>query len=193
MREHLRSIITGIAGGAIACIVAIAPWEASAAAGACSHPPATLGHFTRAESPDPAPKDSFTGEDGKQQTLADFRGSGLVVNFWATWCAPCVKEMPALDGLAKQLKSRDVVVLALSSDREGAPVVRRFFDRNGLVHLPVSIDGMSKLGHDLEVEGLPTTVFFDANGRQVGRVVGAADWDAPATVEFIVSCLGPTA
>lgn len=193
MREHLRSIITGITGGIIACIVAIAPVEASAAAAACNHPPASLGHFTPAAKADPAPAGSFTNEDGKAQTFADFRGLGLVVNFWATWCPPCVKEMPALDRMAKQLKSRDVAVLALSSDREGAPVVRRFFDRNNIVNLPVSIDGMSKLGHDLDVEGLPTTVLFDAKGREVGRVVGTAEWDAPATVDFIATCLAPTA
>lgn len=101
--------------------------------------------------------------------------------------------MPALDALAKKVEKRGIVVLALSSDREGAPVVRQYFDKNGLTGLPVSIDALSKVARTLDIVGLPTTVFFDAQGRQVGRVVGAAEWDAPATIEFLTACLAPAA
>lgn len=193
MEIHLRSKVSGIIGGAVALIVAIASGMASAADVACAKPPASIGRFTLSARATPAPEQTFTDEGGKEQTLAALRGSGVVVNFWATWCAPCVKEMPALDKLAQQLKPRGVVVLALSSDRDGAPVVRRFYDKNGITNLPVSIDAMSKVGRELEVGGLPTTVFFGADGRQVGRVVGAADWDAAATVDFLATCLAPAA
>ncbi|QNT68486.1 TlpA family protein disulfide reductase [Defluviicoccus vanus] len=131
--------------------------------------------------------------DGQGAIARSVSGAALVVNFWATWCGPCIKEMPALDALAKKVEKRGIVVLALSSDREGAPVVRQYFDKNGLTGLPVSIDALSKVARTLDIVGLPTTVFFDAQGRQVGRVVGAAEWDAPATIEFLTACLAPAA
>jgi Thiol-disulfide isomerase and thioredoxins len=193
MREILRNNIGGIAAAAIGAIVAIMPGVASAADTACSQPPASIGKFQPATGGKSAPEQGFADEAGKQRSLRDFRGSGLVVNFWATWCPPCIKELPALDASAKALKPKGVIVLALSSDREGAPLVRRFFDKNGIDNLPVSIDAMSGVGHELDVSGLPTTVLFDAEGREVGRVVGAAAWDAPETISFLAACLAPAA
>jgi thiol-disulfide isomerase/thioredoxin len=182
-----------VAGAAVAAIVAISPLHASPSASACSQPPPTLEKFVADPKGAGLPQAAFLDEAEKERSLADFRGSGLVVNFWATWCAPCVKEMPALDSLAKQLKNAGVIVLALSADREGAPVVRKFYDKNGITNLAVAIDRMSRLGRALEVSGLPTTVLFDAEGHMVGRVVGAAEWDAPATVSFLRGCLAPAA
>ena len=189
MRD-LRSIIASVA---IGVIVAISSWHASAAMAGCSQPPPSLGNFSVAAKPLSAPEQPFTDEAGKERSLAAYRGAALVVNFWATWCAPCIKEMPALDALAKRVKARGIVVLALSSDREGVPVVRQFLDKNGFANLPVSIDAMSRVARGLDVSGLPTTVLFDAQGRQVGRVVGTAEWDAPATIEFLTTCLAPAA
>lgn len=191
--SYLRSIVTGMAGGLIGAIVAISPWHASATTADCSRPPPSLGNFSAAAKPLPAPDQPFTDETGKERSLAAYRGAALVVNFWATWCGPCIKEMPALDALAKKVEKRGIVVLALSSDREGAPVVQQYFDKNGFTGLPVSIDALSKVARTLDIIGLPTTVFFDTQGRQVGRVVGAAEWDAPATIEFLTACLAPAA
>ncbi len=192
MREHLKGLIGGVAGAAMALIVVISSGQASVAA-ACHRVPPTMGNFSRAEKALPAPDVPFADAEGSARRLADFRGTGLVVNFWATWCAPCVKEMPAIDRLAKQLKARDVVVLALSSDREGQSVVRKFYDKNQIGNLPVMVDSMSKVARALGVDGLPTTILFDAEGQEVGRVVGEAEWDAPASVDFLAACLAPTA
>ena len=112
-----------------------------------------------------------------------------MLNFWATWCAPCVKEMPALDRLAATGAERNLQVLALSADREGAPVVRRFYDVNAIKHLAVAVDKLSRVSRAVDVGGLPTTVLYDVQGREVGRVVGVAEWDAPDTVAFLGRCL----
>ncbi len=185
-----RGLITSLA---LALIVAISPDGASTAAPACGKPPETLAKFEATKEPQPTPNEAFTDDADNERSLADYRGRGLIVNFWATWCAPCVKEMPALDRLAREAKSDGLVVLALSADREGAPVVRKFYDKNDIEHLPVVIDRMSRVARALKVAGLPTTVMFNADGREVGRVVGVAEWDAPATLAFLRGCLAPAA
>jgi thiol-disulfide isomerase/thioredoxin len=174
-------------------ILAIGGGGASAAAGQCGKPPETMARFEPSKEPSVAPDAAFTDEKDQERTLASFRGTALVVNFWATWCAPCVKEMPALDALAKQLGQDGIAVLALSADREGAPVVRKFYEKNEITSLEIAIDRMSRVARALGINGLPTTVLFDAAGREVGRVVGVAEWDAPATVGFLRGCLDPAA
>ena len=193
MRDNGATRLRIMTGLALALIVANSPGGASAASQSCGEPPDTLAKFEATKQPEAAPDELFTDESDKERTLADYRGSGLIVNFWATWCAPCVKEMPALDRLAREVKNDGLIVLALSADREGAPVVRKFYDKNGIEHLPVAIDRISRVARALDVGGLPTTVMFDADGREVGRVVGTAEWDAPATVAFLRGCLAPAA
>ncbi len=115
-------------------------------------------------------------EDGEvSRTIADYRGSGVVMNFWATWCAPCVREMPSLDRL--QAKVPGIRVLGLSVDRGGAPVVENFYRQHGIANLDVLADRGGKLMRKLRVRGLPTTLLIDADGNEVGRVVGPAEWD----------------
>ncbi|MFO1152589.1 MAG: TlpA disulfide reductase family protein [Rhodospirillales bacterium] len=191
--EHRTGWRGWASGLALPLIVAICSDSASAAGGTCGKPPETIARFEATKEPQPAPSDVFTDESDAERTLADYRGSGLIVNFWATWCAPCVKEMPALDRLAQHVKDDGIIVLALSADREGAPVVRKFYDKNDIDHLPVAIDRISRLARQLKVSGLPTTVMFNAAGQEVGRVVGAVEWDAPATVDFLRGCLAPAA
>ena len=115
-------------------------------------------------------------EDGeKRRTIADYRGSGVVMNFWATWCAPCVREMPSLDRL--QAEAPGIRVLALSVDRGGAPVIETFYRKYGISNLDVLADRGAKLMRKLGVRGLPTTLLIDSEGNEVGRVVGPAEWD----------------
>ncbi|MFO1128881.1 MAG: TlpA disulfide reductase family protein [Rhodospirillales bacterium] len=180
-------------GLTLALIFAISSGGASTVARSCGKAPDTIAKFDPAKEMVTAPSEPFTDEEDKERTLADYRGSALVVNFWATWCAPCVKEMPSLDRLARDVQKDGLVVLALSADREGAPVVRRFYDKNDITHLPVSIDRMSRVARALKVGGLPTTVMFDREGHEVGRVVGTAEWDAPETLSFLRACLHPAA
>ena len=80
-------------------------------------------------------------------------------------------------------------MLALSADREGAPVVREFYDKNNIRHLPVAIDKLSRVARAVGIDGLPTTVLYDLEGREAGRVIGVAEWDTPAALDFLSRCL----
>lgn len=156
----------------------------------CDQAPAELGKYRPAAGGGELPVTPWVDENGRERPVSDFRGEGLVLNFWATWCAPCVKEMPALDRLAAEADARGFRVVALSADREGAAAVRQFYVVNAVGHLPVALDRTSRVARAAGVEGLPTTIFYDSQGREVGRVVGAAEWDAPAVVDFLSTCVG---
>jgi thiol-disulfide isomerase/thioredoxin len=136
-----------------------------------------IGEFIPATPPQPAPEASFTAIDGTPASLADFKGKPAVVNLWATWCQPCLKEMPSLERLEAQFVGR-LTVAAVSEDHAGAKAVKPFVADKGLEKLPIYLDPKAALGHALEARGLPTSIVLDAEGRIVGRVEGAADWDS---------------
>ena len=136
------------------------------------------------------PEIRFTAADGAARTLADYAGQGVVLNLWATWCPPCVAEMPALDELARDLRAERVAVLALSSDRGGAAVVERFYKDRGIRDLSVLLDPRGDAARALGVRGLPTTLVIDRKGRERARVEGPADWAAPASVRAIRDLVG---
>jgi thiol-disulfide isomerase/thioredoxin len=145
---------------------------------------ATLGQFTPLDPPRPAPEAGFVERDGTPHRLEDFRGRFLLVNLWATWCAPCVREMPSLARLQAKLGNR-LAVLAVSEDRGGAQVVEPFIEKHGLEALAVYLDPKSALGEGLEISGLPTTFLIDDQGRILGELKGAAEWDSPGMVTTI--------
>jgi thiol-disulfide isomerase/thioredoxin len=118
--------------------------------------PQAVGQFTPLPSPLPAPDLAFTTRAGEPKTLADFRGSMLLVNLWATWCVPCVAEMPALDRLQAKLGPA-LTVLAISQDRSGAQVVDPFLEKTGIKSLAVYLDTKSQAAVALGAQGLPTT------------------------------------
>ncbi len=186
----IRAVLSGLI---MAVILMISASYASAGSGACDQPPDSLGNFEAATRPNAALAVPFYTGDGTSRTFADFRGSPLVVNFWATWCAPCVREMPALDRLSAEVAEDGIRVLPLSEDRGGGPIVERFFEENGIRHLPVMIDRGGKVVRALTTPGLPMTVLIDTKGREVGRVVGVAEWDADETIAFLRECLVPAA
>ena len=124
-------------------------------------------------------------------TLDSFKGQGVVVNFWATWCTPCVREMPALDNLAAKLKEHGVRVVAISEDRKAMELVPPFYADKGIQNLDIYYDVKSHLSRTLGVQGLPTTVLITADGREIGRVKGALEWDADAIVDFLAQSLSP--
>jgi thiol-disulfide isomerase/thioredoxin len=183
----MRSALLGF--GLAAAILLNGAAFASPAPAACASPPPALGKYKPTAETREIPTATFLDAEGNEKSLVDFRGAGLVLNFWATWCAPCVKEMPALDRLAANAGGRGLRVLALSADREGAPVVRAFFEVNGVGHLAVTVDKLSRVARAVGVDGLPTTVLYDAEGREIGRVVGVAEWDTPAALDFLGGCL----
>lgn len=132
----------------------------------------------------------FVDGEGRKRALADFKGKVVLLNVWATWCTPCRKEMPTLDRLQNTLGGADFQVVALSIDRQGLDVVRKFYGEIGIKHLAVYVDRSSRAVRDLSAAGLPTTLLIDRAGREIGRLVGPAEWDAPGMMAFIRRQIG---
>ena len=113
----------------------------------------------------------------------------MVVNMWATWCAPCVAEMPSLEALSKALAPQDIAVLPLSSDRGGAGGVR-LVQAHGITGLPVLLDPKGALARAFDARGIPTSVVINREGQACARLEGAADWsgsDAVALIQRLTS------
>jgi thiol-disulfide isomerase/thioredoxin len=137
------------------------------------------------------PAFQFFTPDNQARTLADYRGRGVVLNLWATWCGPCVAELPTLDALAGAVAAADIVVLPLSSDAGGAATVRAFYDGHDIEHLPVLLDPGGAVTQAWQVPGIPVTVVFDRAGHPRARLVGGADWGTPAAVARVKALCGP--
>ncbi len=152
---------------------------------------AGMENFIPAREVKPVPQVLFLNEQGKQVSLDQFRGSIVVLNLWATWCTPCLAEMPMLDRLQQQLKDVGVVVVALSIDRDGPPAVREFFNRYGIKHLAVYVDPTMRAQSMLKTFGLPTTILIDKQGRERGRLVGPAEWDDASAADLVLSANSP--
>ncbi len=127
---------------------------------------------------------AFTDEAGETRSVADFRGTPVAVHFWATWCFPCRAEMPTMDALQREFGDT-LVILPLSLDRDGAELVRSYYDDHGLTTLPVMIDEKMKAGRALRVHGIPATVFLNGEGAEVARVLGDRDWTDPDVIELV--------
>jgi len=180
MRATRRSLGAMAMGGTLAAVVG--PGQARAA-----------GQGTLRRGVQALPAFTFTDGEGEERRVADFAGQGVLLNFWATWCPPCVAEMPALDRLHALLKPEGFTVLALSSDRGGRGQVAPFYARVELRHLGIWLDPRGAAGRSLGVRGLPTSVIVDRQGQEVARLEGAATWDAPEMVAAIRELIGPGA
>ena len=143
--------------------------------------------FAVHEAPKPMADIRFEDGDGNEKTLADFRGKAVLLNVWATWCVPCREEMPTLDRLQTELGGPNFEVVTLSIDRAGPDAVKKFFSEIGIENLAIHMDSSAKSMFALGVVGLPTTILIDGEGRELGRLVGPAEWDSPEMVEFIRS------
>jgi thiol-disulfide isomerase/thioredoxin len=171
-------ILVGAVGlGAFVAPRLIAAWLEPAPAAAT---PTQLGRFVATPGTPPAPELSFTDREGQPVRLADMRGRVVVLNLWATWCAPCVREMPALDRLQALTGGPDVEVVALSLDRGGMAQVGPFFERLGLTNLAIYLDPPSEAMKAFRPRGLPTTIILGRDGRELGRVEGELEWDGAA-------------
>jgi len=147
--------------------------------------PATGLRLVPAKKPVPLPEVRFTDGAGRSLTLADFRDRIVLLNVWATWCTPCREEMPTLDRLQAKLGGPDFEVVALSIDQGGVAEVRKFYQEVGIKHLRIYNDPTTDATARLSVIGIPATLLIDRAGREVGRALGPAEWDAPEVVELI--------
>lgn len=149
-----------------------------------------LGEFIPLTPPQPAPQVAFTDLDGNPASLADFTGKPVVVNLWATWCQPCLREMPSLERLQARLDGK-LTILAISEDRAGGRLVIPFVAKLELSKVKVYLDPKSEIGRAFNVRGLPTSIVIDAEGRVVGRLEGAAEWDSPQMLAVLEPLLKP--
>jgi thiol-disulfide isomerase/thioredoxin len=143
-----------------------------------------LGHFVPAASPQPAPPVNFTDLAGKTAHLSDFAGKVVLLNLWATWCAPCRHEMPSLEQLQARFSDK-LAVVPISQDLGGDKAVAPFISKLGLAKLNVYLDPKSTVGQAFKVEGLPTSFLIDRHGRVLGRVEGEAKWDSSKMLAVI--------
>lgn len=148
-----------------------------------------LGQFIVLDPKLPAPALAFTTRTGELKQLADFRGHTLLVNLWATWCVPCIEEMPALDRLQAKLGA-NLVILAISEDRQGATAVEPFLAQHGIKNLAIELDPKSTASDAFGVQGLPTSFVIDRDGMIRGKLEGAAKWDDGPMLAILANYIG---
>ena len=132
---------------------------------------------------------AFQDAEGKPLTIGGWKGRVVLVNLWATWCAPCRKEMPDLARLQKELGSPDFEVVAISVDRKGAEASSAFLKATGAEALKLYVEPTATILNDLQAIGLPVTVLIDRQGNEIGRLLGPADWSSPEAVNLIRAAL----
>ena len=164
------------------------PAQANASEEAASYP---TGRLDRSHAGTPAPNVSFEDPFGRPARLSDFRGRPVLVNLWATWCGPCVVEMPSLDALA-QREGRNLQVLALSQDMGdgGRQKVTDFFAEHHFARLEPYLDSGLQFMAELHIDTLPTTILYDAEGREVWRMTGMSDWASQRAARLLTEARG---
>ena len=150
----------------------------------------TDAQFVIHNHPRKLPVFSFSDALGRMLTLNDFRGSFILVNVWATWCPPCKQEMASLDHLALLLADKNIKIAPISIDVSGISTVRPFYDRLGLNNLTIYVDPSKRVMDALGITGIPTTLLIGKEGREIGRMIGPAQWDTPASVKRILGITG---
>ena len=146
--------------------------------------PAKPRTIDRSHAGEAAPAVVLEAKGGAKRGLAAFRGKPVLVNLWATWCAPCVAEMPALDRLATAAGGR-LAVVPVSQDMEGWRAVDGFFRPGRFKSLTPLLDQPNDLALALGAKGLPLTVLYDAKGKEVWRINGPMEWDKPAAAKAL--------
>ena len=126
----------------------------------------------------------FKDDEGKEISFSDFQDKVLLVNFWATWCAPCIKEMPSLDRLKKKI-NKNFDVIAISVDRDGVKKVKDFFNENKITNLGKYFDINNSLAKEMNLIGLPTSFFINKKGDLIGYFQGDMEWDNNTVIAFI--------
>lgn len=133
---------------------------------------------------------AFVAPDGSEVRMSDFAGQYILLNFWATWCAPCRKEMPGLDALEAEFGSDTFRVLTVATGRNPEAALTRFFAETDIQNLPKYRDPRQGLARNMAVLGLPVTVLIDADGREIARLTGDAEWDSDSAKAILTAWMG---
>ncbi len=139
-----------------------------------------MSKLTVHEAPADLPEATFLDAEDGEHALADTHGKWVVLNFWATWCAPCKAEMPSLDRLQAALP--DIAVLPVASGRNDVAAIGRFYEEAAIANLPVLRDPKGMLARQIGVAALPVTLVLNPEGQEVARLIGDAEWDSPAAI-----------
>ncbi|NVO26568.1 TlpA family protein disulfide reductase [Donghicola sp. C2-DW-16] len=142
--------------------------------------------------PQPVSALEFSGPDGAGK-LSDFKGQIVLVNFWATWCAPCRKEMPMLSALQTELAGDDFRVVTLATGRNAPEGIAKFFDEIGVENLPHYMDHRQAIAREMGVLGLPVTVILNREGQEIGRLMGDADWSSDSAKAILTALINDPA
>lgn len=140
--------------------------------------------------PKPVGTADFMTFEGAPLNLSEWQGKWVVLNFWATWCAPCRKEMPMLADLQTELGGEDFEVLTIATSRNPPPKMKAFFEEIGVDNLPLHRDPNSMLARQMGVLGLPVTLILNPEGQEVGRLTGDADWSSDDTRTLLDALMG---
>jgi thiol-disulfide isomerase/thioredoxin len=188
----IASLIFATHSGGIAAQTAAAPYEMSEAElaelrdlreGALRKLILHPAPKTRADIP-------YTDPDGGTRSLSEYQGKYILVNFWATWCAPCRKEMGSLDRLQAELGGEKFEVVSIATSRNPMPAITRFFDEENIQNLPILLDPKSTLAAEYGTISLPLTVILNPAGQEIGRLIGDAEWDSVSAKAIIRKLAG---
>lgn len=128
---------------------------------------------------------AFIDEEGRESNFAAYEGKYVLVNFWATWCAPCRKEMPSLSKLQQEMQSETFEVVTLATGRNSTAAIADFFETINVINLPKFQDPKQKIARDMGILGLPMTVILSPEGKEIARLRGDADWASPEAIAVI--------
>lgn len=170
-------------------LLAFAPLPARADHESSEPSDGTVASFRWLNPPREPPPFQFLDTEGRVVTGKDFRGRIVLMNLWATWCAPCIREMPALDRLQAKFDKKDFLIVPVSLDKEGRPVVEAFYERLKLEHLDMYLDPEKGIEVAFPVDVLPANFLFDRQGRAMGYLRSFVDWEAPAAEAMIRALL----
>ncbi|MBV1693032.1 MAG: TlpA family protein disulfide reductase [Hyphomicrobiales bacterium] len=146
-----------------------------------------MAAFVIRPEPQAMPELRFQTGSGEPRTVADWKGRVVLMNLWATWCAPCIKELPDLARLQAELGSSEFEVVAVSVDRTGVAGAQRFLEKTGSTALALYVDPTARLANTVGALGLPATILIGRDGREIGRLLGPAEWasdDAKALIRW---------
>jgi thiol-disulfide isomerase/thioredoxin len=187
MGPDMPRLNSWIAAGAAAAFAVVAVLYVILTRDVHASKPASLAVLAQDSTPQAMPEVAFTDAGGGRHTLAAFKGRYVLLNLWATWCGPCVKELPALARLQAALHTAKFTVLTVNVGRGSAADTLDFLKAHGAASLPVYLDSNVALIRAFGAAGLPLSVLIDPQGREVARASGPADWDDASAIAYFKS------